>query len=158
MRGVLSSTPLSQHHNLIFTGATGTGKTWLACAFGNLACRKSLTVYFTTATYLYEQLHAAQIDGSLVRLRKQLIKTQLFIIDDLGVGGIDTGIGPILLDIIDLQSQSGSLIITSQFPVDKWHDFFNDPTVADAILNRIVHRAHIISLKGGSMRKQSKRL
>ncbi|GAB3215705.1 hypothetical protein GCM10027295_13540 [Pseudaeromonas pectinilytica] len=77
----------------------------------------------------------------------------MLIIDDLGIGGIDINIGPILLEIIDQQSAQGSLVITSQFPTNKWYDLFNDPTIADAILDRIVHRAHVIELKGESIRK-----
>ena len=147
---------VGRHQSVILTGATGTGKTWLACAFGKQACRNSFPVIFITATQLYEQLLSAQVDGSLAKLRRQLIKAKLLIIDDLGIGGIDVRVGPMLLDIIDSQSQNGSLLITSQFPVDKWYDFFNDPTVADAILDRVVHRAHTIELKGDSMRKRKK--
>lgn len=147
---------VGRHQSVILTGATGTGKTWLACAFGKQACRNSLPVIFITATQLYEQLLSAQVDGSLAKLRRQLIKAKLLIIDDLGIGGIDVRVGPMLLDIIDRQSQNGSLLITSQFPVDKWYDFFNDPTIADAVLDRIVHRAHPIELKGDSMRKLRK--
>lgn len=147
---------VSRHQGLILTGATGTGKTWLACAFGNQACRNGYSVFFITASQLYEQLICAQIDRSIAKLRRQLVKTQLLIIDDFGIGGVDVQVGQILLDIIDQQSQNGSLLITSQFPVAKWYDFFNDPTVADAILDRIVHRAHNIELKGDSMRKLRK--
>jgi DNA replication protein DnaC len=144
---------IGRRQNLVLTGATGTGKSWLACAFGKQACRTGHTVFFTTATQLFEQLATAQADGSLSKLRRQLVKTQLLIIDDLGIGGIDVHLGPVLLDIIDQQSMQGSLLITSQFPPDKWYDLFNDPTVADAILDRIVHRAHFMELKGESMRK-----
>lgn len=87
------------------------------------------------------------------RLKRSLIKTQLLILDDFGIGGVANSVGPILLDIIDQQSSNGSLIITSQFPTSKWHDFFGDPTVADAILDRIVHRSQVLNLEGGSMRK-----
>jgi len=144
---------IQRRQNLILTGATGTGKSWLACAFGRQACRNGYVVYYTTATQLFEHLVLAQAEGSLPKLRRVLVKTQLLIIDDLGIGGIDNNLGPILLDIIDQQSTQGSLIITSQFPTGKWYDLFNDPTVADAILDRIVHRAHFIELKGESMRK-----
>lgn len=144
---------IQRRQNLILTGATGTGKSWLACAFGRQACRTGHAVYYTTATLLFENLVLAQADGSLPKLRRQLVKTSLLIIDDLGIGGIDNNLGPILLDIIDQQSAQGSLLITSQFPAGKWYDLFNDPTVADAILDRIVHRAHFIELKGESMRK-----
>lgn len=144
---------IARRHNLVLTGATGTGKSWLACAFGKQACRLGHSVYFTTVTQLFEQLLTAQADGSLPKVRRQLVKTQLLIIDDLGIGGIDVNLGPILLDIIDQQLMHGALLITSQFPPDKWYDLFNDPTVADAVLDRIVHRAHFLELKGESMRK-----
>ena len=147
---------VSRQQSLILTGATGTGKTWLACAFGNQACRNGHSVFFTTASQLYEQLICAQVDRSIGKLRRQLIKTRLLIIDDLGIGGVDVQVGQMLLDIIDQQSQNGSLLITSQFPVGKWYDFFNDPTIADAMLDRIVHRAHHIEIKGDSMRKLKK--
>lgn len=83
----------------------------------------------------------------------QLIKTQLLIIDDLGIGGIDRQLSPYILDIVDQQSRNGSLLITSQYPIEKWYDLFGDPTIADAILDRIVHKSHVIQLKGESMRK-----
>ncbi|AUV34691.1 AAA family ATPase (plasmid) [Escherichia coli] len=144
---------IPRRQNLILTGATGTGKSWLACAFGKQACRNGYSVGYTTATQLFEDLLSAQVEGVLPKLRRQLIRTQLLIIDDLGIGGIDINLGPILLEIIDQQSAQGSLIITSQFPSDKWYDLFNDPTIADAILDRIVHRSHFITLKGDSIRK-----
>lgn len=106
-----------------------------------------------TATRLFEDLANSLVDGRLRRLRSQLVKTPLLIIDDLGIGGIQPQLGPILLDILDQQSIIGSLILTSQYPVSKWYNLFDDPTVADAILDRIVHRAHPIELKGESMRK-----
>lgn len=144
---------MRQHQNLILTGATGTGKSWLACAFGQQACRQGVATQYMTATRLFEDLLLCQADGSLPKRRKQLVRTQLLIIDDLGIGGIDQRLGPILLEILDQQSMIGSLILTSQFPVDKWYDLFGDPTIADAILDRIVHRSHHIALKGESMRK-----
>lgn len=144
---------MRQKQNLILTGATGTGKSWVACAFGQQACRQGLGVLYMTATRLFEDLANSLVDGRLRRLRSQLVKTPLLIIDDLGIGGIQPQLGPILLDILDQQSIIGSLILTSQYPVSKWYNLFDDPTVADAILDRIVHRAHPIELKGESMRK-----
>lgn len=143
-----------QRQNLIITGATGAGKSWIGCAFGVQACRMGLTTYYTTSTQLFEQLAMARADGSLPKLRRHLIKLQLLIIDDLGLGGIDSTLGPVLLEIVDLQSTHGSLLLTSQFPSEQWYDQFNDPTVADAILDRIVHRAHHLKLEGESMRKR----
>ena len=144
---------MRQKLNLILTGPTGTGKSWLACAFGQQACRQGIATYYTTATRLFEDLSVSQADGTLPRKRRQLSRMPLLIIDHLGIGGIDVQLGPILLDILDQQSMEGALIITSQYPPEKWYDLFGDPTVADAILDRVVHRAHAISLKGESMRK-----
>lgn len=144
---------LHQNQNLIITGATGTGKSWLACAFAHQACRQQVSAFYTIATRLFESLYNAQADGSLPKLRRFLTGTALLVIDDVGIGGIHPHVAPILLDILDTQSTIGSLILTSQFPPSKWYDLFGDPTVADAILDRIVHRSHSIELKGESMRK-----
>lgn len=144
---------MRQKQNLILTGATGTGKSWIACAFGQQACRQGLDTIYMTATRLFENLTTSLADGSLPKLRRQLISARLLIIDDLGIGGIPPQLGPALLDILDHQSMIGSLILTSQYPISKWYDLFGDPTIADAILDRIVHRAHPIELKGDSMRK-----
>ena len=92
--------------------------------------------------------------GSIGKLKRSLCRMELLIIDDLGIGGIDVHLGPNLLEIIDLQSAVGALLITSQFPSEQWYDLFNDTTIADAVLDRIVHRAHLISLKGESLRKK----
>ncbi|CAE6882296.1 MULTISPECIES: IS21-like element helper ATPase IstB [Pseudomonadaceae] len=145
---------IRRKQNLILTGATGTGKSWLACAFGNQACRQGLTTYYCTSTRLFEDISRSHADGSLPKLRRQLIRTQLLIIDDLGIGGIEKHLGPVLLEIIDQQSMNGALLLTSQFPTEKWYDLFGDPTIADAILDRIVHRAHMLPLSGESMRKR----
>ena len=128
-------------------------RSWLACAFGQQACRLGIAAYYTTATRLFEELSLCRTDGTLAKKRRQLSRLPLLIIDDLGIGGIDPQIGPILLEIFDQQSQEGALIITSQYPPEKWYDLFGDPTIADAILDRVVHRSHSINLKGESMRK-----
>ena len=148
---------IEQRQNLIITGATGTGKSWLACAFGKQACRYGIATQFFTMTHFYEQIALSMLDGTLPRLRKQLIKIKLLILDDFGIGGIDTKIGPVLLDIIDQHSLHGAIIITSQFPSEKWYDLFDDPTIADAILDRILHKSHSIKLKGTSMRKSMRK-
>ncbi|KXJ01350.1 AAA family ATPase [Serratia marcescens] len=144
---------MRHNQNLILTGPTGTGKSWLACAFGQQACRQGIATYYSTATHLFEELNIGILDGTLSKKRRQLSNIPLLIIDDLGIGGIDPKIGPILLEILDRQSMEGALIITSQYPPEKWYDLFGDPTIADAILDRVVHRAHQIALKGESMRK-----
>lgn len=144
---------IRQRHALILTGPTGAGKSWLACALGRQACRNGHSTYYVTATQLFDDLRLAQGNGTLGKIKRQLIKTELLILDDLGIGGIDVHLGPTLLEIIDQQSAQGALLITSQFPSERWYDLFNDPTVADAVLDRIVHRARFIKLEGESMRK-----
>jgi len=142
--------------NLIVTGPTGTGKTYLASSFGVQACRKNFSVLFFTATELFETISRASVDGTMLKFRRSLAKTKLLIIDDFGIGGIDVSIGPAFLDIIDQQVGNGSLIITSQFPPSKWYDLFNDPTIADAVLDRLVYQAHYIEVQGESMRKRNR--
>ena len=140
--------------NLIITGACGTGKSWIACSFGTQACRLDYGTYYTSAQRLFEDLALAIADGTLSKFRRKLVGTELLIIDDFALGGVDPALGPALLEIIDLQSGNGSLLLTSQFPTSHWYTVFNDPTLADAILDRIVHRAHLIELHGESMRKK----
>lgn len=148
---------LRRRQNVIITGATGTGKTWLACALGNQACRQGMHTQYRIAAKLFEDISLSYADHSIPKLRRQLIHAELLIIDDLGIGGIDGQLGPFLLDVIDLQSQYGSLLITGQYPKEKWYDLFSDPTIADAILDRVLHKAHPIKLKGESMRRVKSR-
>ena len=145
---------IQQRQALILCGATGVGKSWLACALGKQACRNGLSTYYVTATQLFEDIRIAWAAGTIKKLKRSMSKIELLIIDDLGIGGIDVNLGPSLLEIIDLQSTAGALLITSQFPVESWYDLFNDSTVADAVLDRIVHRAHKINLAGESLRKR----
>ncbi len=144
---------VQKQQNLLIFGATGTGKTWLSCAIGVQLCRLGYETLFITAHQLTEQLNDSLLDGSLSKLRKRLIKPKVLIIDDFALGQIDMQVAPILLEIIDLQSKHGSLIMTSQFTIDLWHDKFEDATVADAMLDRVINQAHIIEIKGDSMRK-----
>lgn len=145
---------IKRRHNLIITGATGTGKSWIGCAFGVQACRLGFSTYYTSSNQLFEDLALALADGTLPRLRRKLIKVELLIIDDFGLGGIDPVLAPSLLEIIDLQSNHGGLLLTSQFPTAQWHTQFNDPTIADAFMDRVVHRAYLLELAGESMRKR----
>lgn len=147
---------IDRHQNIIVTGPTGTGKSYIASAFGVQACRKNYNVIFYTATELFEVISRAVVDGTLIKLKRNLLKCKMLIIDDFGIGGVDVNIGPILLEIIDRKTQTGSVIITSQFPPSKWYDLFNDPTIADAVLDRLVYQAHYIELQGESMRKKNR--
>lgn len=144
---------LQKKQNLLIFGATGTGKTWLASALGVQSCRLGYDSMFLTANQLIEQLQDSLLDGTLNKLRRKLIKTRLLIIDDFALGQIDIQIAPLLLEIIDRQSIHGSLMITSQFSIELWHEKFDDSTIADALLDRIINQAHIIEIKGESMRK-----
>ncbi|MDH0731467.1 IS21-like element helper ATPase IstB [Pseudomonas sichuanensis] len=149
---------LRRRQNVIITGATGTGKTWLACALGNQACRQGIHTMYRTASKLFEDISLSYADHTMPKLRRQLVRAGLLIVDDLGIGGIDPQLGPFLLDVIDQQSQNGSLLITSQYPKEKWYELFGDPTIADAILDRILHKTHPIALKGESMRRSRSRM
>ena len=142
-----------QRLNLIVSGPTGVGKTWLACAFGTQMCRMGLPTMFVKASDLYEGVGTAILDGSLATLKARLVKPNLLVLDDFGLGEITPQAAQVLLDVIDHRMRTGSLLITSQFPTDQWHSFFPDPTLADAVLDRVVHQAHRVSLKGESMRK-----
>jgi DNA replication protein DnaC len=144
---------IRQKLNLVIVGATGVGKTWLASAFGSQACRLGMSVVFHRASELYGDIAMAMHDGSLPKLKAELIKPSLLILDDFGLGDISSSAAQVLLDVVDRRMRSGSLLITSQYPADQWHGLFPDPTIADAILDRVVHQSHRLTLKGDSMRK-----
>ena len=139
--------------NIMVLGATGVGKTWLACAFGTAVCRNKMSVLFWRCTELYAQIARTMLDGTLPKFKAKLSQTQVLVLDDIGLGELTVPVANVLLEIIDKRHRTGSLIITSQFPVEDWHRFIPDPTLADAILDRIVHKAHRIPLKGESLRK-----
>lgn len=145
---------IDKHRGVIIVGATGTGKTWLACALGNHACRNLRKVMFVQAADLYEDIILSIADGSIAKVKQKYCKVDLLIIDDFGIGELLPQICPVLLDIIDEQSSVGGLLITSQYPVANWHDLFSEATIADAILDRIIHRSYPITLTGESMRKK----
>lgn len=139
--------------NTIITGPTGVGKTWLACAFGQQAARKGISVMYKRLSRLLEELEIAYADGSLAKERAKIAKTDLLILDDWALAPLTARGRHELLEIVDDRIGSASIMITSQLPVDQWHEYIGEPTVADAILDRLVHRAHRIELRGESMRK-----
>lgn len=147
---------IHSHHNLILTGATGCGKTWLSCAFGNAACRQGLSVAYVRTPRLFEELRIAHVDGSFGKRLSALAKTDLLILDDWGLAPLDQRQRNDLLELLDDLVGTRSTLINIQLPIEHWHDYLNDPTLADAILDRIIHAAHKISLSGESMRKQPK--
>lgn len=144
---------IARKQNLMILGPTGVGKTWLASAFGHQACRLGMSVVFYRASDLFASIGEAVLDASLPKLKAALYKPDLLILDDFGIGEISPTAGQVLLDVADRRIRTGSLLVTSQYPSEKWHGFFPDPTVADAVLDRVVHQAHRLQLKGESMRK-----
>lgn len=153
LAALASCTWMRKQQNLVILGPTGVGKTWLACAFAAQACRLRLAATFCRASQLFADIGVAVLDGSLPRLKLALTKPTLLVIDDLGVGEMSLQAAHVLLEVVDRRMRTGSLLITSQYPTDQWHGFFPDPTLADAVLDRVIHQSHRITLKGESMRK-----
>lgn len=146
------------HHNLILTGPTGTGKSWLACALGQKACRENLPVLYQRLPRLFETLALAHGDGRYTRLLRSFARVRLLILDDWGPETMTADQRRDLLEIVEDRYNAGSLLITSQVPVDRWHEIIGDPTLADAILDRIVHNAVRIELRRDSLRKRRRPL
>ena len=141
------------HRNCLITGSTGSGKTYLGCALGTQACRDGYRTLYFYAPKFFRALECARADGSLFQWLKQLARASLIIIDDLGMGTVPGKLYREFLEVLDDRQGQGSTLITSQFPVEQWHDIIADPTVADAILDRLVHNAYRIKLEGESLRK-----
>jgi DNA replication protein DnaC len=148
---------IRHHHNCLLTGLTGSGKTWIACALGNAACRQGLSVQYARLPRLFEELRIAHGDGSFTRRLVALAKTDLLLIDDWGLAPPSAAERSDLLEVLDDRVGTRSTLITSQLPVKHWHEYLGEPTLADAILDRIVHSAHEIALTGESMRKTKKK-
>ena len=147
---------IADHLNVVITGPTGVGKTYLACALGQRACRNGYRVVYRRTPRLIDELTLARADGSLPRMLSRLARMDLLILDDWGITPLRAQDRRDLFEVIEDRDGLRSTLVTSQIPVDKWHDYLGDPTVADAIADRLLNSAHRITLKGPSRRRDRK--
>ena len=153
MRQLATCRWVKDHRSILVIGATGTGKTYIACALAQQACRQGYKAVYKRVTRLFEELTLARADGSYGRLLDRFAKVDVLVLDDWGLATIPPASRHDLLEVIDDRTGTRSTIVTSQLPVKLWHDHIGDPTVADAILDRLLNSAHRLELKGPSRRK-----
>jgi DNA replication protein DnaC len=145
---------IRQRHNVIITGPTGAGKSYLACALGHKACRDGYRVLYFRASRLFQELAIARGNGHYQKLLRSLAHSQLLVLDDWGTAPLTDEQRRDLFEVMEDRYDAGSTLIAAQLPVKHWHETIGDPTLADAILDRLIHNAYTITLKGESMRKQ----
>jgi DNA replication protein DnaC len=145
---------IHQHHNVIITGPTGAGKSYLACALGNKACREGHPVLYYRIARLFQELAIAKADGRYDKVLRALARSKLLVLDDWGTAPLTDEQRRDLFEVIEDRYDRGSTLIAAQLPVKHWHETIGDPTLADAILDRLIHNAYTITLKGESMRKR----
>lgn len=153
LRQLQSCEWIDQHHNVLITGMTGTGKSYLACALGQTACRRGVRVCFRRVSRLFDELALAKADGTYTKVLHKLARAQLLILDDLGLGVPTDAQRHDLLEVLEDRYGTRSTVVTSQLPRENWHDWIGEPTIADAVLDRLVHNAYKVDLQGPSRRK-----
>jgi len=149
---------MKKHQNILISGPTGAGKSYLACAFGQWACRNGFTVHYNRWPRMLGDILAARGEGGYLKYLQRLTKVGLLIIDDFGLNSLSETDKKDLMEIVEDRYMTGSTIISSQLPIKDWHAFIGDPTIADAVCDRLFHVAHKFELKGGSMRKKQENL
>ena len=147
---------IQRHQNVLISGPTGVGKTFLACALAQKACREGFRTLYLRSPQFFYQMALSRADGTYSTLIKRFSKTHLLVLDDLALTPLNDTERRDLLELIEERHGATSTLITSQLPIENWHDHIGDPTIADAIMDRLIHNAHRIQLKGGSMRKKQK--
>jgi DNA replication protein DnaC len=154
VRQLASCRWVREHQNVLITGMTGTGKTYIACALAQQACRTGHRAMYRRASRLYQELALAHADGTLVRLLARIARVDVLVIDDFAMAAIPTDRRNDLLEILEDRYGSRSTIIASQLDTKRYHEYLGDPTVADAVCDRLLHNAHRLVLKGPSRRKE----
>jgi DNA replication protein DnaC len=149
---------IENHLNVLVSGQTGVGKSYLACALGQMACRRGRRVLYRRVPRLFDEVALARVDGTIARLLAKLAKADLVVLDDFGISALKDPQRTDLLEILEDRYGRTSTVITSQLPIEKWHAYIGDATLADAILDRVVHNAYRVHLKGPSGRKNETRV
>jgi DNA replication protein DnaC len=153
-RQLMTGRWIADHQNVLITGATGVGKSYVACALGQLACRLGFRVAYKRVPRLFEELALAHADGTYVRVLAKLAKCEVLILDDWGLSPLNDQQRRDVLEVLEDRHALRSTVVTSQVPVENWHDYIAHPTIADALLDRLVHNAHKLKMKGPSRRKE----
>jgi DNA replication protein DnaC len=156
VRQLSSCAWVEQHQVVLITGATGTGKTYVSCALAQQACRKGYRAVYRRASRLFDELRLARADGSYPRVLSRLARVDVLVIDDFAIAPVAETERRDLLEVLEDRYAMRATVISSQLPPERWHDYLADPTVADAICDRVLHGAHRIALKGPSRRKEGK--